>query len=69
MIEPDYNPMGSCADGYDGILCTGCSVGFSRSGTFKCAICPEKGKNVMRLASILLLMIVYVVLIYIFLIP
>jgi len=57
MIAPDYNPMGSCEIGYEGILCTECKPGYSRSGDFKCGKCPEKVSNIIRLVFIFIIAI------------
>lgn len=37
MISPDYNPVGDCATGYEGILCAECEVGYSRVYDYQCA--------------------------------
>lgn len=37
MIAPDYNPIGSCLTGYQGILCTDCAIGYSRKGDYECS--------------------------------
>lgn len=53
MIEPDYNPLGECSEGYKGILCTDCEPGYSRSGSnFRCDLCPEPGINSLRLIGV-----------------
>eukprot|EP00347_Sterkiella_histriomuscorum_P007237 403349735 len=52
MIPPRNNPRGTCEEGYQGILCTDCSQGYSRQGDFKCAECPAQGANVARLIFI-----------------
>ena len=46
----ENNTIGACAAGYQGILCTDCALGYSRSGSaFKCALCPNKGDNAAKL--------------------
>eukprot|EP00347_Sterkiella_histriomuscorum_P024148 403332142 len=52
MIAPENNPKGSCLEGYQGIICADCAVGYSRQGDFKCATCPEKVMNIVRLIFI-----------------
>lgn len=52
--SPDYNPMGTCAESYGGILCTECDLGYSSTGTFQCSLCPEKTSNIVRITFILL---------------
>ena len=64
MISPDYNPLGSCAEGYEGILCADCTPGYSKNKYFECAACPDSLLNVLRLAGILsggILLIVLIV--------
>lgn len=47
-------PLGSCAEGYRGILCSDCELEYSRSGANKCGACPSKTINIVRIAFILL---------------
>eukprot|EP00347_Sterkiella_histriomuscorum_P017716 403348268 len=54
MIAPDYDPQGSCYDGYQSILCADCVPGYSRSSDYKCAECPDAFLNVLRLGAILI---------------
>eukprot|EP00347_Sterkiella_histriomuscorum_P001991 403369895 len=61
MVAPDYNPIGSCFDGYQGILCADCQVGYSRTGDYECSICPEESVNIVRISGIILLAIILVV--------
>lgn len=61
MIAPDYNPMGDCYTGYQGILCTDCKIGYSRTNDYECSACPEKATNVVRITGILILAIILVV--------
>lgn len=44
--------MGSCFEGYEGVLCAACAVGYSRSSDFKCDICPDPTVNMIRLGII-----------------
>eukprot|EP00347_Sterkiella_histriomuscorum_P009503 403340963 len=62
MVPPENNPMGSCQEGYQGILCADCQIQFSRSGDFKCSQCPDKSLNITRLIFIFLAVIFLIVL-------
>lgn len=57
MIPPQNDPMGTCATGYQGILCTDCQKGYSRTGDYECSQCPEQSSNIVRLAFIFLIVI------------
>ncbi|CDW85655.1 UNKNOWN [Stylonychia lemnae] len=46
MIEPNYDPIGSCNIGYQGVLCSDCQVGYSRTNDFECSKCPERSINI-----------------------
>ena len=64
MIAPDYNPTGDCLQGYQGILCTDCAVGYSRKGDYECSQCPNKLMNGLRLLGIFIglgLVLVFVI--------
>ncbi|CDW83118.1 UNKNOWN [Stylonychia lemnae] len=55
MIPPENNPQGSCLEGYKGILCADCQVGYSYTDSrFKCAKCPDFTYNLLRLIAILI---------------
>ena len=46
----ENNTMGACATGYQGILCTDCAIGYSRTGSsYKCSLCPPKSENAVKL--------------------
>eukprot|EP00347_Sterkiella_histriomuscorum_P008702 403344080 len=62
MIPPENNPQGSCFQGYQGIICSDCKVGYSRSSDFKCSFCPEKSVNIVRLIFIFLGVLFFIVL-------
>ena len=62
MIAPDYNPKGTCATGYSGMLCADCLAGYSRSTSFECKTCPDKLGNAMKLLGILAAYIIIMVL-------
>lgn len=34
------DPLGNCAEGYKGVLCSVCDKGFSKMGDFSCLPCP-----------------------------
>lgn len=51
------NFLGSCSNGYSGILCQSCEVGFSRDTSGKCSKCPSKATNVIILLSFLVLIV------------
>jgi len=61
IVPPDYKEKGSCESAYEGILCTMCRVGYSRTGTFECGECPEEVANSFRLLGIGVLAILAVI--------
>eukprot|EP00347_Sterkiella_histriomuscorum_P016286 403353768 len=61
MIPPENNQIGSCVEGYQGILCADCQTGFSRSNEYHCSKCPNQALNVIRLSFILLGVIAIIV--------
>ena len=64
MVEPDNDPKGSCATGYQGIMCTDCEVGFSKINPYECEKCPPQAINALRLAGIatgVILLVVFLV--------
>jgi len=52
IMAPEYNPKGECAEAYEGVLCSMCEVGYSKTGNFECGLCPEKTTNIVRLGLI-----------------
>ncbi|CDW74982.1 UNKNOWN [Stylonychia lemnae] len=62
MVPPQNNPIGSCASGYQGILCSICEEGFSRDGESICSKCPDPILNSIRLLVIFLVVILLVIL-------
>eukprot|EP00347_Sterkiella_histriomuscorum_P006984 403350694 len=52
--DDTQTPLGECLHGYQGILCSDCQEGFSRSGENKCSKCPEKAINIVRIIFIIL---------------
>lgn len=56
------NTLGACATGYQGILCTDCSIGYSRSGSsFKCSKCPDNKENATKLFFLFVIMLAGIV--------
>jgi hypothetical protein len=49
----DYSATGECAEGYQGVLCADCQVGYSRTGTYVCSVCPDPIWNVIRIIAIM----------------
>lgn len=39
MVAPNYDPKGSCDEGYQGILCADCKPGYDRFRDFQCQSC------------------------------
>ena len=61
MVAPNYNPKGKCNFAYEGIMCSECKLGFSKTKPFYCGYCPEKVKNIVRIVFILLAAIILMV--------
>ena len=57
IVEPDYNPMGTCLEGYGGIMCSDCNIGYSRTGSYECGICPHPVANILRLGAVFFIFI------------
>ncbi|OMJ68192.1 hypothetical protein SteCoe_34433 [Stentor coeruleus] len=53
----DTDFVGSCAVGYEGKKCYSCIVGYTRSGTSKCAKCPSQASNAVILLFLMLFII------------
>ena len=52
--ESKYNnTLGAWFEGYQGYLCADCEAGYSRSGEYECAKCPNPILNVLQLVGIL----------------
>ena len=59
----ENNTIGSCCEGYQGILCTDCAVGYSRTGSnYKCTKCPSKSENAVKLFFTFMAMMIGIVL-------
>ena len=56
MIPPDYNPVGDCATGYYGALCSACMPGYQRSGSYGCSECQAAYLIILRIGGIIILM-------------
>jgi hypothetical protein len=52
MIPPMNDPKGSCADGYQGIMCADCKEGYTRSREYQCSKCPPLGWVIGRMILI-----------------
>eukprot|EP00347_Sterkiella_histriomuscorum_P010863 403374635 len=62
MVEPNNNPIGDCAQGYSGVICSDCMVGYSRTGENKCGKCPDYIINIVRLIFIIIALILLIIL-------
>ena len=52
--ESEYNnSLGACKEGYQGILCADCKVGYSRTNEHQCGKCPSVGWNIVKLTLIM----------------
>eukprot|EP00347_Sterkiella_histriomuscorum_P001801 403370625 len=52
--DDTQTPLGECFEGYQGILCSDCQEGFSRSGENRCQKCPAKALNIVRIIFIII---------------
>ncbi len=59
MNELTRNPKGNCSAGYQGIACTACSPGYSRTQDFVCSPCGSKATSVLVLLAILIGVIIF----------
>jgi hypothetical protein len=56
---PENNPMGACQEGYQGIVCADCKIGYSRTGSiYECTACPELAQNIIRLIGLFFFLII-----------
>ena len=55
----DQDFTGTCKEGYTGNKCLGCKIGYSRSGTYKCVLCPSDSQNI-GVSVILIILILFV---------
>ncbi|TNV74918.1 hypothetical protein FGO68_gene11958 [Halteria grandinella] len=56
------DPLGTCGEGYQGILCSSCKSGYSLSeSTRKCLKCPTKTANFLLIAGIVVILAVFVI--------
>eukprot|EP00347_Sterkiella_histriomuscorum_P003642 403363507 len=60
MVEPNNNPIGDCAEGYQGVICSDCMVGYSRTGENKCGQCPDYAINIVRIIFIIIALILLI---------
>ena len=63
FVEPDWEPTGKCATGYQGILCGDCEVGFSRTKDFQCSRCPDQTMNIIRISLIMVVVLICLIII------
>ncbi|TNV88127.1 hypothetical protein FGO68_gene3291 [Halteria grandinella] len=60
---PQNESTGACREGYQGILCSDCKIGYSHSGSqFECVKCPDPSLNKLRLFGLGLVLLAIVVL-------
>ena len=57
----ETHPLGICAEGYSGIMCTDCLFGYRKSG-FDCIACPTLSKNLSLLVLLLIVLIAFITL-------
>ena len=56
------NPLGICAEGYQGVLCADCKGRYRRSGAFNCVECSDPALNIFFSACYFLALIAAIVL-------
>jgi hypothetical protein len=54
------NKTGMCDEGYTGNVCGVCTSGYAKKGNFECGLCPEKIKNLIKIAFVLIAAILIV---------
>ena len=54
---PDYNHLGDCEDGYQGILCTDCRCNYARAGFYQCSNCPNIALNILKIIGLTILFV------------
>jgi hypothetical protein len=57
----ETDPLGTCATGYKGILCSDCEAGFSKSG-LECNVCPAVVWNILIFIAMLFGLIIIIML-------
>ncbi|CDW88635.1 UNKNOWN [Stylonychia lemnae] len=57
MNPPENNFLGACAEGYQGILCSDCKIGYSITNNFECSKCPDDLSNSFKLLALSVLII------------
>ena len=55
------HPLGRCATGYGGIVCTDCIDGYYRSDSFECTKCPSLWINIFTFVFLLVICLIAVV--------
>ena len=51
----DYDPKGTCSEGYSGRLCATCESGYTRSSLYQCRKCPPLYVNILILLAVVVL--------------
>ncbi len=59
MVPPKNVSIGECSDGYQGVMCMDCAVGYSRTNGYFCSKCPLFKFNILRLLGILLIAVLF----------
>ena len=54
------NPLGRCAEGYDGVMCANCINRYKRSGAFECSECDSPKVTMIASIGILLALILII---------
>ncbi len=48
-VDDDTSPLGDCTDGYQGMLCSECSLGYTKTGDWECTECPHLAAHIFGL--------------------
>eukprot|EP00347_Sterkiella_histriomuscorum_P002765 403366887 len=62
MVPPENNMMGSCAEGYQGILCADCKNQYTRDSSYVCTKCQNLTSNIIKIIGIFILVCFLIVL-------
>ena len=55
----ETDPLGTCAEGYRGILCNDCEAGYSRSG-LECSECPGLFWNAVIFSGLMIILVLVI---------
>ena len=58
MIPPDYNPIGDCAEEYQGVLCADCKPNYRRDIDYVCHECPDRKLTITKIFFVILAILV-----------